>query len=226
MPTFAPLRAAIVTAFPFHHQEKFLKDEHGYVLQSPRHVELPSDTEASTDFTLADLVEGESVVGGYTTRESWEMGVYTGSVKGRYLNFNGSQQGSLLWSNLCLLRGSLADDMVETHKKYANWCDKNKNCENILCAPPGPMKRTDSGTSYGVTGYPDVEFWARSGVVADAFVPAEVYQGRTDCMDPEFYVRGINLLREMNGRHISPAMQAAINKQAGHYTQKLEDLLC
>jgi hypothetical protein len=94
--------------------------------------------------------------------------------------------------------------------------------DGLLCAPP--CKRTDSGTNYGFTGYPDVEFWARSGIVADAFVPAETYLEREDDMSQDFYVEGISKLRHMNHDGISQAMQAAINKQAGYYTRMLEEL--
>lgn len=247
MPTFAPLRCSYSdTAFPLQRGEAIIKDDLGYVLLSPLHRELPADTQISKDFVLADLTPGECVVAGYTTRGCWEMGVYYGSTPGRYLNFNGSQQGSLLWGDLCLIRGSLADSMLGEEKKKANWfkklrvklesmeaagentdgCGTPEVSDSEDCVPPGPLKRTDSGTSYGFTGYPDVEFWARSGIVADAFVPAHVYSGREASEDPEWYRDAILELRQMNSAGITPAMQAAINKQAGAYVKILEDLTC
>jgi hypothetical protein len=247
MPTFIPLRAELnQSSFPLRRGEELIKEESGYVLQSPWHMEFPPDTEVSTDFTFADLVEGECVIAGHTTRGAWEMGVYLGASPGRYLNFNGSQQGSLLWSNLCLIRGSVADQLLGNYKKKDNWYKKvqakldamraaGETTEGIGtpdvsdsedCIPPGPCKRTDSGTSYGVTGFPDVEFWARSGIVADAFVPAYVYSGRELPEDPCWYRDAILQLRHMNHADISPAMQAAINKQAATYTKILEDITC
>jgi hypothetical protein len=247
MPTFAPLRAQLNhMASSLREGETMRKEEDGYVLQTPWHMELPADTKVSKDFTLADLTEGECVVAGHTTRGAWEMGVYLGASPGRYLNFDGSQQGSLLWSNLCLIRGSLADRLLDRHKKKANWYKKlqakldtmraaGEITDNIgtpdvsddeACLPPGPMKRTDSGTSYGFTGYPDVEFWARSGIVADAFVPAHVYNGHGAPEEADWYRDAILQLRGMNHADITPAMQAAINKQAGAYVKTLEELTC
>lgn len=245
MPTFAPLHTRLTQmAHPLREGEKLVKDTTGYVLETPMHREFPPDIEVSTDFTLSDLVAGKCVVAGHTTRGAWEMGVYIGASKGRYLNFDGSQQGSLLWRNLCLIRGSLADEMVERQKKRDLWslkiqakldamraagentdgCGTPDVSDSEDCLPPGPMKRTDSGTSYGFTGYPDVEFWARSGIVADAFVPPHVYNGYDAPEDPEWYRDSILQLRQMNHADISPAMQAAINKQAGAYTKALEEL--
>ena len=71
-----------------------------------------------------------------------------------------------------------------------------------------------------------MEFWARSGIVADAFVPAHVYNGYDAPEDPDWYRDAILELRQMNHVDITPAMQAAINKQAGAYTKMLEDLTC
>jgi hypothetical protein len=247
MPTFKPLRSELTQGVsPIWGETTLVEDAGGYVLKTPFHTTFPEGTEVSTDFTLADLRGGECVVAGHTTRGAWEMGVFFSASPGRYLNFDGSQHGSLLWNNLCLIRGPQADMIIARHKAKLRYFEKLskklKGTDEPCGTPPvsddegegylmpPPMKRTDSGTSYGFTGFPDVEFWARSGIVADAFVPAEVYQDGIEGMDPEyakdFYQRGISQLRQMNGSGISAAMQAAINKQAGHYTKKLEELLC
>jgi hypothetical protein len=249
MPTFYPLRSEVSsTAYPLHRGERLEKDGDGYVLYSMYKNPLPDDTEVSVDFTLADLVIGESLVAGHTTRGAWECGIYLGygDTPGRYLNFTGSQYRSLLWGNLVLLRGSVANEQRKSYAARQKYLDKvakkleekkaaGENTE--CCGTPEvsddedcyhgsygmPLQRTDSGTSYGFTGYPDVEFWARSGIVADAYVPAETYNGHKN-LTQEFYIDGIQKLREMNHDDISPALQAAINKQAGHYTKMLEEL--
>jgi hypothetical protein len=246
MPTFKPLRAEQTTGLaPIWRETTLEEDGDGYILKTPYHITFPEGTEVSRDFTLPDLVPYECVVAGHTTRGAWEMGVYYGCSSGRYLNFNGSQEGSLLWGNLCLVRGPPADALLTQEKAKRRFFEKvqakleemkargedTDNCgtpdvsddEDGAFSRP-PLKRTDSGAGYGFTGYPDVEFWARSGIVADAFVPAVTYRGHEDDMDQEFYVEGIRQLRNMNHDGISPAMQAAINKQAGHYTRMLEEM--
>ena len=181
--------------------------------------DLPADTEICCDCSFADLVVGESVVAGTTTRGAFEMGVYLGASPGRFLNFDGSQEGSLLWGDLSLIRGSLATMMIE----------RQKNLDNM------PLKRTDSGTNYGFTGYPDVAFWARSGIVADMTVPTEIYgsqfalnisQQSTGELEREinFRQRTIQHLREINASKLTQEEQLALNKQAGEYTERLEKL--
>lgn len=211
--------------------------------------------EVSLDFTLADLEPGKCVIGGLTTRGCLEVGVYYGHAPGRYICFDGSQQGSLLWNGYFLVRGPLADRLLAREARRKKWLDKvcakleemkaageDTECigtpavsddeDGPLRGPP--CKRTDSGTNYGFTGHPDVEFWARSGIVADAFVPARVYNGYhyenpLEEME-EHHLRWqyeqiqneIAQLRKMNTDGISPALQAAINKQAGCLTAELE----
>jgi hypothetical protein len=121
--------------------------------------------EACDTFLLSDLVLGESVLAGYTTRGCFELGVVTGYKEGWYFSFDGSNECGKLWNGLLLVKGPLAD---AARARYTR-----EDEEGV--APP--LKRTDSGANYCHPGYPDLEFWTRSGVEPWLYVMAPSYQG-------------------------------------------------
>ncbi len=126
-------------------------------------------SEATDEFTLADLEPGVSVIGGRTTSGYWGYGVVMSWEPGKYFTYDGSQAGSLLWTNLLLLRGPIADAArVRYQERY-------RPREEGEDSPTVPLQRTDSGTSYGFTGQPDTAFWIRSGVEPFLFVTSRQY---------------------------------------------------
>ena len=129
--------------------------------------------EACDTFLLSDIVIGETVLAGYTTRGCFEIGVVTGYRKGWYFNFDGTNEGSRLWNGLLLLRGPLADAARARYKAYTDYSSDSGS-------PAPPQKRTDSGGNYGQTGSPDLEFWTRSGVQPWLYVMAEDYNERDE----------------------------------------------
>ncbi len=144
-------------------------DEH--LIYSPYGLSLDDGTEATDTFLLSDLTMGESVLAGWTTSGKWAYGVVTGYEEGKFFRFDGPNEGSLLWNHLLLLRGPMAD---AAQKRYTCRFTPQEDGSS----PRAPMKRTDSGSNYGFTGYPDIAFWKRSGCRLYWEVTAEDYSGR------------------------------------------------
>ncbi len=154
------------------------------------------------DFTLDDIEPGVSVMGGYTTRGVWECGVVLGWKEGSHFYFDGSQEGSLLWNELVLLRGPIAKKAAE------RWRDR--------CEGNAPMKRTDSGTNYGFYGNPDLNFWEASGFHPRLYESPADYMGSS--VGHSFTLDSITArLAELDdyveGRELSPAQQRAADRQ-------------
>jgi hypothetical protein len=156
----------------------------------------PVDTEgleACTDFTLDDLEAGVSVLGGCRTAGYFSIGVITAWKEGKYFNFDGPNEGSLLWNNLILLRGPLADRVRDAHQRELAAAERRYRKLATMdipdgagtpplgsddegeIPPAGPCRRTDSGTNYGFYGTPDWAFWKRSGYQLFWRVEAQEY---------------------------------------------------
>lgn len=118
----------------------------------------PKGLEAARNFSIKDVVVGETVLGGTTTSGAWDFGVVTGWSTGKYFTFDGLNAGSLLWGNLLLLRGKIAE---EARTRYKDSVALTISEPDVLRRPV-LLKRTDS-LSHCEVGYPDVDFWARSG---------------------------------------------------------------
>jgi hypothetical protein len=129
-------------------------------------------SEATDEFTIADLEPGVSVIAGTTTSGYWAYGVVMGWQPGKYITYDGPQVGSLLWSNFLLLRGPIAEVARERYR------ERYGPREDGEASPSVPLQRTDSGTSYNFTGRPDHAFWLRSGIEPFLFVTARHYHGR------------------------------------------------
>lgn len=141
--------------------------------------------EACLNFTLADLEPHVSYLGGTRTAGYFSHGIITGWEEGQYFTYDGPNDGSMLWSNLVLFRGPLVDAARERAAEERRRVERlarawrrmaeEGELEDGACTPPclydsegeiptyAPLKRTDSGSNYGFTGFPDVAFWQRSG---------------------------------------------------------------
>lgn len=153
-------------------------------------------TEGAADFTLADLMKGETVIAGITTSGHWDYGVVTDWAPGKHFSFYGLNAGSKLWSGLLMLRGRLAEEALERYKTR----------------DPLAIRRTDSGFSYGMEGYPDVDFWARCGVESYFAVgPAE--RVPYDQQTAEQRAARAAELRELDTEWLSESEKAALQRQ-------------
>lgn len=130
------------------------------------HMRLQGDNnQASSDFGMQDIEFGKTVLAGTTTRGAYEMGVVTGCVPGQYFTFDGVNANSKLWHDVLLIKGDAADKLLEIHTKF----------KETFGDGPRPMSRTDSGSNYGFSGYPDLALWKRLGIPAWYRVDAEDY---------------------------------------------------
>lgn len=102
----------------------------------------------ATEFELEDIVVGRSVMSGMTTGGRIAVGVVTRVIRGCGFAFDSPYQNGILWSQLWL-----HDDDCPVAVRIA---------AEIL--PEGCLRRTDSGSDYGVFGWPDCAFWERAGV--------------------------------------------------------------
>ena len=170
--------------------------------------ELDDGTEATDTFLLSDLKMGESVLAGRTTSGKWACGVVTGYKEGQYFSFDGPNEGSLLWDSLLLLRGPMAEAALAAYKERYEPTEDGSS-------PRGyPLKRTDSGTNYFLTGYPDVAFWERSGCPLYWRVDAGLYHGY--CDPAESHPERVRVLREALAEesYSTPLEKKAIEQQA------------
>lgn len=162
--------------------------------------------EASDTFLLSDIVLGESVLAGYTTRGCFELGVVTGYKKGWYFSFDGSNEGSKMWNGLLLLRGPLADAACARYKIYADYSTDDDG-------PAPPLKRTDTGANYGFTGYPDLEFWKRSGEEPWMYVGPEDYIYGWDETPEQLQVRISKMEHVLSDATLKPIQLSALQHQ-------------
>jgi hypothetical protein len=139
---------------------------------SPEFCATLAGSEATDEFTIADLEPEVSVIAGTTTSGYWAYGVVMGWNPGKYISFDGPNVGSLLWSEFLLLRGPIATIARERYRLRYGPRDDDED------SPSVPLQRTDSGTSYNFTGRPDHAFWVRSGIEPFLFVTSRHYHGR------------------------------------------------
>jgi hypothetical protein len=164
-------------------------------------------TEATDTFLLSDLKMGESVLAGYTTSGKWAYGVVTGYKEGQYFSFDGPNEGSLLWRGLLLMRGPMADAALKRYKMRYEPTEDGDSPRGV------PMKRTDSGTNYGFTAYPDVAFWKRSGCPLYWEVTSDDY---SDIPNYEAYPDRIRSMGELMDaeEHLTEITREAMEQQA------------
>ena len=162
--------------------------------------------EASDTFLLSDLVMGESVLAGYTTRGCFELGVVTGYKEGWYFSFDSVNEYGKMWNGLLLVKGPIAD---AARARYKIRTDYTRDDEEGI-APP--LKRMDSGANYGLTGHPDLEFWTRSGVEPWLYVTSEDYNGWNKTPE-ELRTHILEMERELLEDSFSPIQRKALEYQ-------------
>ncbi len=171
-----------------------------------------STDEACNTFTLYDLIMGESVLAGYTTRGDFDIGVITDVKQGWYFAFDGKNEGSKLWNGLLLLRGPLAE---AARTRY----------HSALLRPasdsmaPIPLKRTDTGGNYGSAGYPDLAFWTRSGLQPWYMVMWQDYAGLVET--PEELAERIQTIEEYEHQEMTAIENQALRYQLGNLRARL-----
>ena len=171
------------------------------------------DNEACDTFLLSDLVLGESVLAGYTTRGCFELGVVTGYTKGWYFSFDGLNDGSRMWNGLLLVRGPLADAARARYKVYADYTSDGDG-------PASPLKRTDTGGNYGIGGCPDLEFWTRNGVEPWLYVGPEDYQ-YLDETPEQLRSRILEMEHDPHAAEYTPIQKKALQHQISMLKSRL-----
>jgi hypothetical protein len=159
---------------------RFFRPDPPYVPHDPDTFNVPTydreaeegvGTEAMPLVYIDDIIIGETVLAGYATSGAWAEGVVKWIEPGKYIEIDGFNANSLLWHGFAVLRGALADIC---RSRYA--AREAREAANRDPIPAGyPLMRTDSGTSYGYTGFPDLEFWKRSGINPWLMVPSYEY---------------------------------------------------
>lgn len=156
----------------------FFRPDPPYTPHSPDTFNIPTyertteegvGTEASRPSQVDELVIGETVLGGYATSGAWTEGVVKRIEPGKYVEIDGFNANSLLWHGFVVLRGALAET---SRSRYAA---RQASARREPLPSGYPLLRTDSGTSYGYSGFPDLDFWKRSGVPAWYMVPSYEY---------------------------------------------------
>lgn len=139
-----------------------------------RDAEEGIGTEAARVFTVEEIVIGETVLAGYATSGAWSEGVVTRIEPGKYIEIDGFNANSILWHSFVMLRGAL--EGICQRRYAARKAREDAEAARRDPLPRGyPLMRTDSGTSYGYTGFPDLEFWKRSGIYPWYMVPSYEY---------------------------------------------------
>ena len=159
------------------------------------------DVLASRDFVADDLMVGVSVLTGFTTSGAIRTGVMTEMLPGVGIRFDNPDQNGIFWREMwqhlgdceCViccehmprtmarLKATEADDMPQPNGSGAV----------ADSFPPAPqLRRTDSGSDYGHNGYPDCEFWERSGYDPLFIAMASDYNGYSPDY-PRVYVANI-----------------------------------
>lgn len=112
------------------------------------------------------LVPDEVVVAGLTTSGVFDVGVLKAVRDGICLEHYGRNTPSLLWSNIFMVHGPLADWALGKHnmEKAVQTASVALANMRVLTHPPLPMRRTNSGVHYGAEAAVDLAFWASIGV--------------------------------------------------------------
>lgn len=166
------------------------------------------DVLASRDFVADDLMVGVSVLTGFTTSGAIRTGVMTEMLPGVGIRFDNPDQNGIFWREMwqhlgdceCVICCEHMPHVLARIKKgeaalvdgdfppLAEW---GQNLSDELRGPPAPqLRRTDSGSDYGHNGYPDCEFWERSGYDPLFIAMASDYNGYSPDY-PRVYVANI-----------------------------------
>lgn len=108
-------------------------------------------TTMNTEFCLADVVVGSTVLRGRSTAGYMVTGTVSRVMPGiGFRVVQESGQRSILWTELAVVPDATPVLVVSSP-------------DGSELSPP-PLARTDSGADYGILGFPDCAFWERNGV--------------------------------------------------------------
>jgi hypothetical protein len=110
-------------------------------------------TTMNTEFCLADVVVGSTVLRGKSTAGYMVTGTVSRVMPGiGFRVVQESGQRSILWTDLAVVPDATPVLVVSSPT----------GIDGIPAAPA--LARTDSGADYGILGFPDCAFWERNGV--------------------------------------------------------------
>lgn len=133
------------------------------------------DVLATRDFVADDLMVGVSVLTGITTSGAIRTGVVTEMLPGIGVRFDNPDQNGIFWRSMWQHLGDCECVICSEHMPCVLARIKKGEADDI---PPSPvLRRTDSGSDYGFNGYPDCEFWERSGYEPLFIATAADYNG-------------------------------------------------
>jgi hypothetical protein len=146
------------------------------------------DVLGTRDFVADDLMVGVSVLTGFTTSGAIRTGVMTEMLPGIGIRFDNPDQNGIFWREMWQHLGDCecaicCEHMPRTMARLA--AIRTATSDDDI--PPCPqLRRTDSGSDYGFNGYPDCEFWERSGYEPQFIATAADYNGGP--LHPRVYV--------------------------------------
>ena len=146
------------------------------------------DVLGTRDFVADDLMVGVSVLTGFTTSGAIRTGVMTEMLPGIGIRFDNPDQNGIFWRSMWQHLGDCecavcSEHMPRTMARLA--AIRTATSDDDI--PPCPqLRRTDSGSDYGHNGYPDCEFWERSGYEPLFIATAADYNGGP--LHPRVYV--------------------------------------
>ena len=172
----------------------------------------------SRDFVADDLMVGVSVLTGLTTSGSIRTGVVTEVIHGVGIRFDNPDQNGIFWSQMWQHLGDCECPVCSEHMPRV-LAHIKKGAEAAAAAsddfpPPGPqLRRTDSGSDYGFNGYPDCEFWERSGYAPLFVATSADYTGSSFLADSWSRGAVAEILREVNVADLDGPTRRAYDRQ-------------
>ncbi len=176
------------------------------------------DILATRDFVADDLMVGVSVLTGLTTSGSIRTGVVTEVIHGVGIRFDNPDQNGIFWSQMWQHLGDCECPVCSEHMPRV-LAHIKKGAEAAAAAsddfpPPGPqLRRTDSGSDYGFNGYPDCEFWERSGYAPLFVATSADYTGSSFLADSWSRGAVAEILREVNVADLDGPTRRAYDRQ-------------
>jgi hypothetical protein len=194
----------------------------------------------SRDFVADDLMVGVSVLTGLTTSGYIRTGVVTEVIHGVGIRFDNPDQNGIFWSQMWQHLGDCECPVCSEHmprvlahiKKgeeaaaaaastyradgRSDLDDFQPNGSEAVCDsfPPSPqLRRTDSGSDYGFNGYPDCEFWERSGYAPLFVATSADYTGSSFLADSWSRDAVAKNLREVNVAEFDEPTRRAYDRQ-------------
>lgn len=123
------------------------------------------DIMASRNFVADDLMAGVSVLTGRVTSGAVRTGVVTEVIPGVGIRFDNPVQNGIFWSEMWQHLGDCDCSVCSEHIPVVAARVMEAEIARLTNAPPPPvpLRRSDSGSDYGLCGFPDCDFWVRSG---------------------------------------------------------------